>query len=511
MNQLNFDSHVITMEFDKYMVNRSVESSIFFPPFESKDLEFDWSGKEVEITVNKPFEKDRTYIFTIGARAQDLRGNYLGKAFDIVFSTGSQIDTGTVAGTVYSSKAQPYTVAAFPVNSDIDTLRPNISVPRYVTQSDDSGSYVLQGLAKGKYRLICFDDQMRNFIYAPQIDLYSSATHDVDVMQETQAVTDVNFMVGMEDTSRPQLYSAQLANDGLLLLKFSEPIDTAHLRPSYFVVRDSATGDTIPVDFAARLESNEYNAVIRTKSPLILRTKYFVTATDSAKDNHGNAMSADNNFAVLEADSAAGHVSPYYFSSPDSLKGVTSYDTMFCQFVIGSMNGVPTNPQVSLVDSNGAVMTGFVARESQTMFRVRLAHLRPFGWYTLRLEYHSYAGGTEEDSVAARRFMMADSATLGDVEGTVAPVYPGRGIVVAAEGKAGKTFYAMADSTGNFRLDGIPAGDYRLLAYLKHGNGMRYFSGKSFPYTFAEPFGVYGSAVKVRARWTVEGVSITMH
>ncbi len=508
VNQTNFHSHEIRIEFDKYMVERSVEGSIYFPPFDMKDLQFDWSGKEIDIEIKKPYDTNRTYILTIGARAQDTRGNYLGKAFNIVFSTGAHVDTGMVTGRVYAEKAQPYTVAAFPVTPEIDTLHPGNSLPRYVTQSDDSGRYVLQGLANGKYRLICFDDQMRNFMYAPQVDLYSSATHDVEVTPTEQEVPNVDFALGIEDTSRPQLYSADLANDGLILLKFSEPIDTAHVQPAFFVVRDSVTGDTIPVDFAARLESNEYNTIMRTQSPLRLHTKYFITATDSIRDLAQNPMSTENSTVAIQPDSASARISPYFFSFADSLKGVTSYDTMFCQFVIPSVDGFPTNPEVSLFDSSRKAMAGYITRESPTMFGVGLGNLVPSEWYAVKLSYRAYTGETEKDSVVTLRFMMADSTTLGDVEGTVTPPTSGGRIVVGAERQGGKDFYVFADSSGAFKLDGILAGTYTLRAYLQHGKGMKYYYGRSYPYRFAEPFGVYKDQVKVRARWTTEGVTI---
>ncbi len=510
-NQLNFTSREIRLKFDKYMVRRTVESAIFFPPYSLDDLKFDWSGKEVSIKVEKPLAKDRTYILTIGARAQDDHGNYLGKAINIVFSTGAQIDTGMISGQIYAPKPEPYTVAAYQVTPDIDTLRPYLTLPRYITQSDDSGRYVLQGLADGKYRLICFDDQMRNFLYAPQIDLYSSAVHDVEVTQTDRKVPGVDFIVAKEDTSRPQLYSASLANDGLILLKFSEPLDTSYLSPSYFVVRDSATDRTLPVDFAARLESNQYNVVIRTTEPIKFHRKYFITATDSLRDTYHNLMSVGNNMQVFLPDSVSSNVAPYYFNFPDSLKGVTTYDTVFCQFVIPSINGVRTNPSVTLLDSVGKALPGLIGRASGTVFSVDLNRLKPSEWYTLNLDYNTDSSGTQIDSVVKRSFMTVDSSLLGELEGNVTPVIPGRRVIVAAMNERGKVFYTHADSDGAFRMDGILSGVYNVRAYVQHGRGMTYFNGRSFPYRFAEPFGVYPNDVKIRARWTTEGVVINLH
>ena len=510
-NQLNFTSDQVRIKFDKYMVERTVESSLYFPPFGLSDLKIDWSGKEMRIHVEKPFEKDRTYILTIGARSQDTHGNYLGKAYNIVFSTGSKIDTGTVVGNVYAPKAQPYTVAAYEVTPDIDTLRPNLTLPEYLTQSDDSGSYSLQGLADGKYRLICFDDQMRNYMYAPQLDLYASATHDVEVTSEKPTVNNIDFAVAKEDTSHPQLYSAALANDGLLLLKLSEPLDPLHLLPSDFVVRDSASGDTLPVDFAVRLESNEYNVAIRTVRPVQLHRKYFVTATDSLRDLQQNHMSRSNHTVTFTPDSASAVVNPYFFNFADSLKGVTAYDTLFCQFVIPDMNGKPTDPHVSLVDTSGKPLKGLVTQEPDKMFKIDTHALSPSKWYTVRLTYASDVKGAAKDSVVKRRFMTIDSTTIGELKGKVVPVVHGRQIVVDAQKKGGKSFYTLADTSGNFRLDEIPAGTYTVRAYVKRGPGMGYFNGRSYPFQFAEPFCVYQNPVKIRARWTTEGVAIRLH
>ncbi len=506
-NELNFTSKEIRIKFNKYMVERTVESSLYFPPFDLKDLKISWSGAEIKIRVEKPYQENRTYILTIGAGSEDSRGNYLGKAYNIVFSTGSTIDTGMVVGNVYAPKPKPYTVAAYRITPEIDTLRPDVNLPRYVTQSNDSGSYSLQGLADGKYRLICFDDQLRNYMYAPQLDLYASATHDVVVTKNEPTVNNVDFIVAKEDTSHPQLYSAALANDGLLLLKFSEPIDTSYMLPSYFVVRDSATGDTLPADFAARLASNDYNIVVRTAKPVRFHRKYFVTVTDSVRDLQHNRMSASSNTVVIEPDSTLARVNPYYFSFPDSSRGITAYDTMLCQFVIPSMKGVPTDPHVSLLDSAGTVMKGLVARESNSMFGVDLMKLASQQWYTLELAYRS----DTKDSVVKRRFMTIDSTSLGEMEGTAMPLIPGKRIVVAAQKEGGKAFYILADAKGKFDLNRIPSGTYTVRAYVKHGRGMEYYNGRSYPFKFAEPFGVYQGSVKIRARWTTEGIVIRMY
>lgn len=508
--QLNFNKDRVTLQFDKYMSERSVESAIYFPPFTLNEMDFHWSGKDLRIDLKKPFEADRTYILTIGTTAIDLRNNYLARAYNLVFSTGSLIDTGTVAGTIYSPKKQPYTVAAFNVGENIDTLRPYLDLAKYVTQSDDSGSYILQGLAPGKYRLVCFDDEMHNFLYAPQTDLYASATHDVEISGSAEEISGIDFMPSREDTSRPQLYTAELANDGFVQLKFSDEIDTATVLPSNFTVSDSATKKIYPVVFAARLEENHFSVVLHTDPALPLKRKYFVAAADSVKDTYGNPVSPENKTVTMMTDSAAVRLTPYYFNFSDSLRDVTSYDTLFCQLLSTAGISDSNGASVSLFDSLGNQITGHVERESQCVYGIKLAGLSSREWYGVRIRYPVDSSSGVRDSVVVRHFSTVDSSLLGDIEGAVFPVPKGRRVIVMARNSDGKAFTTFSDSTGKFRLDGIPAGNYDVRAYVRHDSDMSYFSGRSYPYQFAEPFGVFHEPVKVRARWTTEGVDIRL-
>jgi len=506
--QLNFTSQEIVIRFDKYMVERTVDNAIYFPPFSAKEIGFGWSGKELTMKLLRPIEKNRTYILTVGAGAQDTRGNDLGKAISIVFSTGSNIDTGSVSGRVYSSKAQAYTVSAYAVTDSMDTLRPFVDLAKYVTQSDDSGRYVMQGLAVGRYRLICFDDQMKNFTYALQMDKYASAMHDVEITDSVQSVSDIDFMPASEDTSHPRLYSADLARDGTLLLKFSKAIDSASISPGYFFVRDSLTAENLPVDYAVRREDNNYDVTLILTKPLPLKRTYLVTALRSIRDLQSNKMSQENNTVVLKLDSATVNPPSFYSNFPDSLRDVTTYDTLFCQLVSPvAFHRDSGSVVVSLYDSTGAFVPGGIVRESATIFKVSLAKLQSFAWYGVELRYR--VAGAEKDSIVVHHFRMVDFSTLGDIEGEVTP--NNRKIIVIATREDGKRFLVLGDSDGKFHLDGIPAGTYALSAYFQHDESLDYFRGASYPYKFAEPFGVYPDPIKVRARWTSEGVEIRLN
>ena len=61
-NTTYFIGNTIAIEFSEYVDRRSVESAIFFSPYIS-DVEYEWSGTELEIHFTKPLRKNITYVF----------------------------------------------------------------------------------------------------------------------------------------------------------------------------------------------------------------------------------------------------------------------------------------------------------------------------------------------------------------------------------------------------------------------------------------------------------------
>ncbi len=121
------------------------------------------SGKNVEIKGFRPLENDRTYILTIDKRLKDNSGRTFSSPYSIAFSTGVVIDNGTISGTVINADCSPATnalIVAFaerPETAGIGSLLQR--EPDYFIQTDSSGSFSLEHIANGLYRIIAFNDR----------------------------------------------------------------------------------------------------------------------------------------------------------------------------------------------------------------------------------------------------------------------------------------------------------------------------------------------------------------
>jgi hypothetical protein len=115
----NFHDDHIELEFSKNITKSSLNDVFFISPSLNGKINFDWTGKSVDIEFPEPLKKNVTYVVTIGSDLQDYNNkNKMKESYTFTFSTGNQIDRGTLSGKVYDEK---------PINRTI-FLRPEATV-----------------------------------------------------------------------------------------------------------------------------------------------------------------------------------------------------------------------------------------------------------------------------------------------------------------------------------------------------------------------------------------------
>ena len=64
---------------------------------------FEVNGEELLISSRSVLDSNTTYTLTVASGIKDLRGNSVAKPFELIFSTGSYIDSLSVSGRVMVS------------------------------------------------------------------------------------------------------------------------------------------------------------------------------------------------------------------------------------------------------------------------------------------------------------------------------------------------------------------------------------------------------------------------
>lgn len=160
----------ILFEFNEYVVIKTA-SDIFLSPPLDKMPKSRIVGKKLEITFEGKLEPNTTYTLNLnGALADNNEGNKF-PGFTYVFSTGDQIDSMFVTGTVLDcntlSPIKGATVLLYKDHSDSAVF---LKRPYAAGKTDDWGYFVLPFIQDTLYRIYAMRDASGDNIYNPDMD-----------------------------------------------------------------------------------------------------------------------------------------------------------------------------------------------------------------------------------------------------------------------------------------------------------------------------------------------------
>lgn len=517
-NTTHFTDNKIILEFSKYVERRSVEESIFISPYVGSDLEFDWSGKEVEITFPQKLKENRTYVVTIGTDVVDVRNrNRMAAAYTLAFSTGDRIDSGAIAGRVFDESPEGLMIMTYRLDGlNPDTLNPAKIQPDYITQTGKAGVYALSHLALGAYRVFAIRDEYHILLYVPQSDAYGVAQGDIVLDAAHPSVSDVNFQLAVQDTVRPQLFSAEAPDRNHITLKFSEPIDTSGIKPDNFKVTDTLVAQPLPIVDVFQDARNKFIVHLLSQDQKG-EVAYRITV-ENVTDSSGNRISSTQNSAIFKANSSPDTTSPQVVLA--SLTDSTTQIPLDVQLVISFSDVVqPTmiERNLKMKDTMNVEVSGtFVWRGGATVVFIPQQQLNSKMWYRVTLPLSSVVslfGNRGKDSLYTIRFQTIDAKSFGTIEGRVydTTAYEKAGIIfVTAENIENSQFRYSVNipDTGKYMFENVVEGQYALKCFRDRDNNGKYSFGSPYPFIPSERFASYPDTVKVRARWPVEGVNI---
>ena len=202
----NVEEPVITVDFDDY-VDRGIRNAIAVQP--NVRFTTSYSGNSIDIEFLEELQPNTTYAVTIGTDWRDLDGNTPTSATSIVFSTGPDIDTGEIRGTVHGANLRNVEIFLYP---NADTLTEAFSPTRdfapYRMPVGSSGKFLIGGLKDGLYRIVAVQDQNGNGLVDGN-EQYAMGSEDVRVMGDGRRETEdgIQMLLGpsfaeMSDTTK---------------------------------------------------------------------------------------------------------------------------------------------------------------------------------------------------------------------------------------------------------------------------------------------------------------------
>ncbi len=517
-NTVEFSGNRITIQFDEHVDPRSVEESIFISPHLGI-LEFDWSGKTVEIRFSEQLRPATTYVLTVGTDVVDVRNrNRMESSFSLAFSTGVGIDSGIIRGRVYDEKPEGVMVFAYRFDSaTVGSLSPSEEKPHYLTQTGKAGFFELSHLAFGTYRLFAIRDQFKNLLYDPTVDDVGVYSRDIVIDSHHPRFNEVKFQLTKEDTTRPQLFEASAPDERHVLLRFSEPLDPSRASPGSVEIQDTVNATPLTVHEAFVDLTKPSTMVLVTAAQSSGRV--YRVSVDNVYDVSGNRINPVLNRAVFPGSSRPDTAAPrpVFFSISDSARQIPLRPRVTVYFD-DAVRKQGAEAALQLVDSTGKMVVGsFRWETSAALGFLPNEDLLSKAWYNLRLrldDIMDMAGNRLSDSVIVRRFETLDRASLGSLEGELIDETGGRDstayiLRVAGVGQNRKSSYeAKLHHPGRFEMTNLTEGFYVLSVSRDDDNNGRYSFGRPIPFQPSEIFSFYPDTLRIRARWPLQGVVI---
>ena len=186
---VNFSAAKIRLYFDEYIkLEKLQEQLIVSPPLKYLPDITPQGGtsKFVEIKIKDTLKENTTYTFNFGQSIVDNNEGNPNSFLTYVFSTGTYIDSLTLAGVVkdaFNKKADEFiSVMLYDIDSTYNDSTVYLKPPNYITNTLDSALiFNLKNIKAGKYALFAIKDEAKNNVFDQNTDKIGFITDTIAI------------------------------------------------------------------------------------------------------------------------------------------------------------------------------------------------------------------------------------------------------------------------------------------------------------------------------------------
>jgi hypothetical protein len=189
---LNFNKKNIQIEFDEMVSIEKASEQVIISPPQVKPPDVKSLGKRVSVSFNQDLMDSTTYSINFGNSIVDLNEKNPVKNYLFSFSTGNEIDTLKISGTVINAEdlnlMPGIIVGIYKETSDsVFTSKPFLRIGK----SDENGRFSIDNVKKGTYKVFALEDANRDYYFQPGEGL---AMHD-SIVEPTFLIEQMNDTV----------------------------------------------------------------------------------------------------------------------------------------------------------------------------------------------------------------------------------------------------------------------------------------------------------------------------
>jgi hypothetical protein len=517
-NSTNVETDIIRFQFSKYVDRQSFQRALFISPL-IEDMEIHWRGRIVDLNILEPLRDNTTYSITVGTDLRDTReGTRLSDAFTLAFSTGDEIDRGEINGKVYADDPVGVLVFAYQLHHEdtADTLNPSEQGPDYITQTGDDGSFRLPYLRLGTYRIIALKDEFQNRLYDRDVDAYGVFVHDPLISEDEPAYDGVTVRMHKPDFTKPFISRVTAIHNSKISIRFSKQLDPGSVSKESFHVRHTETDRSLDItDYSIRLENP---AEVYLFTGVQESGRYLLRVDSTVADLFGNTLRPDGLEEQFDGKSEGPDtpVTIEYIKPRSGQRDIHPEEAVMLQFSY-PVKSESVERALSVIDTNEVALEGDYKWDDMTTVTF-IPHrlLESKMPYTVVVELDSLPaknGLHYEDSLYTSNFTVMDRDLLGAIEGELLTGLDSLFTIrfeKFTSARDGERYSVTRRGGGPFTMHNIPEGQYTLWVFSDPERSGDYDHGEVFPFRGSAPFVTYPDTVRVRARWTVDGILLDM-
>ncbi len=500
---------VIEFEFSERINGKTIGNALFISPPLKEEPRLRVKGSRLRIIPSVPLDSGKTYVVTLGASVSDLNGNKLKNSLTLAFSTGAQIDSGSIKGRIFDKlkPAPNFRIFAYEKKPWLtDSLF--TTVPDYITESGADGEFTFQFVREGEYLVIGVEDKDRDnriSSYTERVGIPVAPAFALPAEVTAEAMA---MHVSRYDSSLISLATC-LGYEGRVVMQFSGgKLDTAGVKRDSILITMS-NGTTYLPDDAAIFEKEAeklyiwsthfVNDSIVTVNVFGLRgqdDKRVDTAStvciirirgeDTDLPDIANKPTGSGSKVVYPGDSLR-----LEFTEPvvipndaltiriDSLRTVsaTAIATTPNRFAIVASDSIPLEKRMKLIADLTKVKDLY--------------------------------GNAPKDSTYQFDFAIASADSVGYLSGTIT-VEREPEVTLRFAGITRKLVYTRSQTgSGTFKLTMYPD-MYTVTAFADRNRNGRWDNGSLLPFGYAEPGWIVPDTLRVRARFDTEGFDLDL-
>ncbi len=515
-NSTNFSNEAdIIFVFDELIIPQTAKRSFTITPVPQNEPEIKIKKAKIIIHFIDSLSANTTYTINFGRNIQDYRKNVTGREIKLAFSTGDSIDLGVISGNVFQIPKKHKTYVWCWKKADVfpDTLLE--TKPDYVASVNDDGSYRIENLSQGEYRLIAIssDKQLVSGLLGEEL-LGLPETAQVKIEQRKEYESGIDFYLDKIEHKQFNFQNGIVSEFGIVELVFNHQLGTKNTDSCCTIIPEELAGKILS-SWVIQNQSKQLYVLIDGLS----EKDSFRVAMNGIEDENGQILDGtilsnwlewqlvpDTLQPKFEGFSSS-HQSKKYF--PDTKIFMNCSEPVFSDSLEKSIN-LSDSDSLSL-DFNIEWLDGntlqIIPREKFESAKTYFINIKSYLW-------KDAAGNRFADSLLYHKFTVVDREKYGSVSGQILAdesIDLSKIIIQCTlDSRLQFSKQSRVDLDGSFLLDELLPGEYLFNLWIDRNNNNKFDRGFVSPFTPAEKHQTFQKKITVRSRWETAGVEFSL-